>query len=350
MKKIIWAFSIAHFTLGLWASDRVFLEQQAMNGDALSAFIVAGQYEEEGKRELALAWYKKASELALGKVARKNELTEGILKEKAAKIERTQEVYGSILNTYENDPKTYDSMKQMMTKVFDIAPYKSNYLLPMTYDNVSHPDNREHAETKFQISFQKSLIDNLLGLHETFALAYTQTSWWQTTKNSTPFKETNYQPELFVVMPHFEKESAIKAYQFGLLHESNGQDVPKSRSWNRVYAKTYLQLGNLIVAPRLWYRLPEDAQEDDNPNIEDYLGYGDLEFTYPWGQNTFKILARHNMHFNDTSRGALQLDWTFPLWDKNLFGYIQLFSGYGESLIDYNERSDRIGIGFALSR
>ncbi|MBP9492938.1 MAG: phospholipase A, partial [Sulfurospirillum sp.] len=125
---------------------------------------------------------------------------------------------------------------------------------------------------------------------------------------------------------------------------------PKSRSWNRFYAKAYLQLGGFIVAPRVWYRLPENADTDDNPNIDDYLGYGDLELIYPWGAHTFKLLARHNMHFNQESRGAVQFDWTFPLWDDGLFGYIQLYSGYAESLIDYDKRSDRIGIGFALSR
>ena len=146
MKKILWLASITHFTLSLLASDTILLEEQAMNGDALSAFIVAGRYEEQGKSEQALFWYKKASELALGKTPKKNELTEGILKEKAAKIERTKEVYGSILDRYENDPKTYDSVQQMMTKIFDIAPYKSNYLLPITYDNVSHDDNRRHVD------------------------------------------------------------------------------------------------------------------------------------------------------------------------------------------------------------
>ncbi len=350
MKKILWVASIAQFTLSLFASDSPFLEQQAINGDALSAFILAGRYEEKGDKELALEWYKKASELALGKTSKKNDLTQGILKEKAATIERAKIVYGSIFTPYEDDPKTLESVEHMFSKVFDISPYKSNYLLPFTYDAVHHSDERNNAETKFQISFQKSLSHNLLGLHETFSLAYSQTSWWQTAEESAPFRETNYQPELFMVMPHFSHESIFKAYQFGLLHESNGQNNEKSRSWNRIYAKAYTQLGTVIVAPRIWYRLPEDEKSDDNPSIEDYLGYGDIELIYPWGTNTFRILGRHNMHFNDKSRGAVMVDWTFPLWDKNLFGYIQLFSGYGESLIDYDKRSDRIGLGFALSR
>jgi len=349
MKWIFKCGIVAHFALCAWAGETALLEEKALRGDAQSAHTLAEYYEAHNNVPEALYWYKIASRLSLEKRS-VEPLEQSLLKNKAATIERTKVVYGSILTPYEHDPKTLESVERMISKVFDISPYKSNYLLPMTYDDINHADERENTETKFQLSFQKSLSHNLLGLHETFALAYTQTSWWQTAQDSAPFRETNYQPELFMVMPHFDKESFLKAYQFGLIHESNGQDIPKSRSWNRIYAKAYTQLGSLIIAPRIWYRLPENEQEDDNPNIEEYLGYGDLELVYPWGAHTFRVLGRHNMHFNDESKGAIMFDWSFPLWEENLFGYIQLFSGYGESLIDYNKRSDRIGIGFALSR
>jgi len=348
MKWIFKCAIVAQFALCAWASDIALLEEKALRGDAQSAHALAEHYEADNNVQEALYWYKKASSLSLEKRT-SDPLERSLLKNKAATIERTKVVYGSILTPYEHDPKTLASMERMITKVFDISPYKSNYLLPFTYNAVSF-DERNAFESKFQISFQKNLMNNFLGLNETLALAYTQTSWWQTGEKSTPFRESNYQPELFMVMPHFEKESFIKAYQFGLLHESNGHDLPHSRSWNRIYAKAYLQAGEVIIAPRIWYRIPENSIDDDNPDIEEYFGYGDLELVYPWGAHTFRVLGRHNMQFNKESRGAVMLDWTFPLWDENLFGYIQLFSGYGESLIDYNKRSDRIGIGFALSR
>lgn len=331
------------------AEELSVLEEKAKNGDAPSAYTLAKHYEDQGDKERAMIWYKHAATLSLKEApsASNQALASGI-SEQLQKVERTEAVYGSFLTPYKDDEETQESVKQMLTKAFDIAPYKMNYLLPMTYDTVSHSD-REHTETKFQLSVQKGLVDNLLGLHETFVLAYTQTSWWQTTAESAPFRETNYQPELFVIMPHFNDDSFIKAYQVGVLHESNGQGGEKSRSWNRVYAKTYLQAGDLVISPRVWYRIPEDTATDDNPDIQAYLGNADLELMYPWKKHLFKVLVRNNLE-RDNNRGAVQFDWTFPLWENNLFGYVQLYSGYAESMIDYDKRTDRIGIGFSLSR
>ena len=349
-KSLFYMIIVTHFSLCAWAADLDIkaLEAKANQGDAQSAYSIAEHYENSGDPEKALAWYKKASTLALGRSSKA--LESSLVKGRVERIEKTQEAYGSVLTPYESDPKTRHTVEQMVTKIFDILPYKSNYLLPATYDFKDHGDDRNNFETKFQISFQKSLIDNFFGLNETIAMAYTQTSWWQTAEDSGPFRETNYQPEIFILIPHFNKDSFLKAYQFGFLHESNGQDEPKSRSWNRLYAQAFLQLGEVMATPRIWYRIPEDKSSDDNPDIDDYLGYGDIEFTYPWGEHTFKLLTRYNMHFDKTSRGAVQFDWSFPLWKNGLFGYFQAYSGYGESLIDYNKQTNRVSLGFALSR
>ena len=348
MKKLVLCAILAQIPWVLLAGEFTVLEEQAKRGDAKAAYELAKQYEAQHNNERSLYWYKQAAILSFEAKTSQNKELENSIAQQHQKAERTEAIYGSFLTPYDDDEETQSSVRQMVTKTFDIAPYKMNYLLPITYDNVDHA-NRDNQETKFQVSFQKGLTDNLLGLNESFVVAYTQTSWWQTASDSSPFRESNYEPELFMIMPHFDTDSFIKAYQLGIVHQSNGQGGDKSRSWNRVYAKAFFQAGGLVISPRVWYRLPEDEATDDNPDIDDYLGYGDLELIYPWKKQTFKVLVRNNMRSSE-NKGAVQFDWTFPMWAENLFGYIQLYSGYSESLIDYNKRTDRIGIGFALSR
>jgi phospholipase A1 len=99
---------------------------------------------------------------------------------------------------------------------------------------------------------------------------------------------------------------------------------------------------------RAWYRIPESYSDDNNPDIEHFLGYGDLLAVYKWNpRNTMSLLVRNNLSWND-NKGGYQLDWSFPLYGR-LKGYVQVFTGYGESLIDYNWRQTTFGIGVLLT-
>ena len=230
-----------------------------------------------------------------------------------------------------------------------LYPYRSNYFIPYSHDFHAKPD-RKAAEAKFQLSLMKPLVYNLFGLNETFFAAYTQQSHWQIYAHSAPFRETNYEPELFVTLPFKWGDFPLRALKLGLNHQSNGQGGTRSRSWNRFYAAGLFQLHDIFVSLRGWWRIPEPRSSDDNPDIEHYLGYGDLRAAWPIGRNLLSLTLRNNL---DTAhnRGALQLDWSFPIKEfRHTFGYVQLFSGYGESLIDYNRSVDTIGIGIQWSR
>ena len=49
-------------------------------------------------------------------------------------------------------------------------------------------------------------------------------------------------------------------------------------------------------------------------------------------------------------RGAVELGWSFPVFDyPYLKGYVQYFYGYGESLIDYDRKVNRIGVGISVT-
>lgn len=249
------------------------------------------------------------------------------------------------------DKETIETIEQILASSFNLFPYQENYFFPISYDTKNRDDGRNKIEAKFQLSVKKPIFYNLFNLNEDLYFGYTHTSWWQLYEDSSPFRETNYRPEIFMTIPYPNaQKTALKGIKFGFLHESNGQGKPQSRSWNRLYLESYFQIGNLFTIPRVWYKIPESKKDDDNPDIQDYMGYGDLTLIYPYKKSTFKLLLRNNFDFQD-NKGFTQFDWTFPFFgSKNTFGYFQISSGYGESLIDYDEKINRINFGISLSR
>ena len=251
-----------------------------------------------------------------------------------------------------NDKETDENLKQIITSDFSLYPYKKNYLLPVTYD-FNQSEDRNSFETAFQISIEKPIAYNIFRLNESISAAYTQKSFWQTAEHSSPFRETNYEPEVFIQFP-YKDNSVLKSYKVALNHVSNGKNDESSRSWNRVYIEAYFQLSNLFIIPKVWYRLPENGSDDDNPNIQDYYGYGDLTFLYVYKKHTFELALRNNLEFNDTNKGSAELNWTFPLPDflyaTDTYGIFQVFSGYGNNLIDYDREIHKVGLGIAFSR
>jgi phospholipase A1 len=207
----------------------------------------------------------------------------------------------------------------------------------------------DSVESKFQISFKARLWSTEDRRWGVWA-AYTQQSNWQVYNSSfsRPFRETNYMPELFVTYAPRKKLGDLQwsVLNVGVNHQSNGQSDPLSRSWNRVFAEFGIERGNFALLVQPWYRINEPADRDDNPDITDYYGYGDITAIYKWHDHTFALMGRGNLH---TGNGAMQLTWSTPRLLGPLRAYVQLFSGYGESLVDYNWRQTTIGAGIALN-
>lgn len=363
MKKIALASLISIVSFYSFSAT---LEEQARSGNRQAAYQLAEQYENQHDLTNALYWYKESAKLALAtqheRVIVDNKSIENLNKNEVIITAPEISLISTNVISQSNQPvitnrvafhqnNENNNLLKNLDSSFGLRPYHSNYILPATYDMQAHGDGRKRTETAFQISFKKDVFNNTFGFDETIGFAYTQRSWWQITQESSPFRETNYLPEVYVQIPNQNANSMIKGGQFGFVHESNGQGVEagKSRSWNRLYLESYLSYGDAYIVPRIWYRIPESKSHDDNRDIEDYLGYGDLTVFIPYEKSLVKLLIRNNLDFND-NHGAIQIDWTYPLWDTGLFGYVQYFNGYGESLIDYNKKTNRLGIGIALSR
>lgn len=320
----------------------------------------ASEFEKIGKYKEAMLLYKKAFNLKEKQRNLSKSLTENktvsISNEKTEEKEKTYETlkkdfYKNHISKSE-DKETNKNVEEILSSTFGLYPYKKNYLLLGTYDFEKQEDNRSQFETAFQISAKKPISYNIFGFNEVITLAYTQKSFWQTSRHSKPFRETNYLPEIYVEFPYTNSDY-FKGYKVSLLHESNGRNKEFSRSWNRVYVEGSFQVSNLFVKPKVWYRIP-DTKEDDNPDIHKYYGYGDLTLLYPYKNHTFDLVLRNNLEFNSSNKGSAEFNWTFPLpkfmSEAKAYGFLQYFTGFGNSLIDYNKETNKIGFGIAVSR
>ncbi|MHB8771790.1 MAG: phospholipase A [Syntrophales bacterium] len=239
---------------------------------------------------------------------------------------------------------------------FAIMPYRQNYILPYSYNFTQEKQTYEaavpggdiqDAEAKFQLSLKMKLWEDILGTNMDLWAAYTQVSFWQVYNSefSSPFRETNYEPEILL---NYRTNTDLwglrsRFIQVGLNHQSNGRGKPLSRSWNRLTANFGFERDDLNLILRTWTRIPEGESRDDNPDITSYLGYGELWLGTVWKDYHLALMLRNNLRF-DGNRSALQCEVSFPLLE-HLNGYIQYFAGYGESLIDYNHFTNRIGVG-----
>ena len=241
--------------------------------------------------------------------------------------------------------------------VFNFRPHNPNYLM---VTRTAHPNNEpyrpfrnladfttdlSHNELVFQLGFKTKLVETAFDKPVDVWFGYTQNSFWQAGNReaSSPFRETNYQPELMVVTPLNFNVLGMRAsmLNLGVVHQSNGQASTLSRSWNRYYAQVGLERAGFTVLGRVWKRINEAADDDNNPDIVDYMGHGDLNITYRSNGHDYRALLRRNF---STNRGAVQLSWAFPL-AGHFKGYVQYFSGYGQSLIDYNYYQNVAGVG-----
>jgi phospholipase A1/A2 len=225
-----------------------------------------------------------------------------------------------------------------------------------THAPVTLPVDIDLTEVKFQFSQKARVLNsvktNFLGI-TSFRLwgAYTQQSSWQAfnSGNSSPFRETIYEPELILTMST-GNQSGLKLINLGYVHQSNGRNTELSRSWNRFYLQGGWESDTLSALARGWWRIPETADQDDNPDIVEHIGRG--EITLRWapldGSQLIGLTLRNNLRV-DQNRSFMQLDWATPVsLNQSAKLHVQLTSGYGESLIDYNFKQTTLGIGVSF--
>ncbi len=256
--------------------------------------------------------------------------------------------------TKSEDNQTISTLQQYVKSDYNVHAHEANYFLPLSYrinGTYAHDKPRLPSpiqyETEFQISLKYDVGSNLFGLNESYTVAYTQRSFWQLYVESAYFRESNYNPEVFVTVPVVTgMKAGIKAVRIGFAHQSNGQGGDNERSWNYFYSDIYFQIKYIFIDLKLWYA-PSAGLEKYNPDLLNYLGHGQIRFILPYKKHFFETSFR----YASQGRGAAELNYSYPVYGRDdLFVYLKAFSGYGESLIDYDNKVNKVGLGFSISR
>lgn len=257
--------------------------------------------------------------------------------------------------------KDYD---KLLSTRYSLLPHRSTYLLPFVYNWMPHEniyqsiktvdpknankDYYKNQEAEFQISFAIPVWRKIAKSRWDLMFAYTHHAWWQIYNSawSRPFRETNYTPEIFARYIYGEPKKVfgfdVEAVDIGYMHQSNGQIQGLSRSWNRLYVRSLLKNDYISFLLTAWYRVPEERDDDDNRDIYNYMGFGDIEI--------FKKFGNHAIHYRTpilSHHFSSDLKYSYP-WREGLRWYLSYQSGYGQSLIEYNRQTQRLGIGFVL--
>ena len=255
--------------------------------------------------------------------------------------------------------------ESLLSKKYILLPHKGTYLNPISYnDNPNHKsyqqltDNPKYGdrgafnknlETEFQISFLVLASSNIFGSKINTFLGYTHHAFWQLYNKewSRPFRETNYMPEFFgryiLEKPSDFLGIKLLAYDFGIVHESNGQIQELSRSWNRVFVRGVFLSGRTLLRLSLWHRLPESEENDENPNIYQFKGYGELDIVYKFDRENISLKL-----IPGTEHLSAEFAMSTP-WREGLRFYSKLSHGYGLSLQDYDHQNRKFGIGIILA-
>lgn len=216
------------------------------------------------------------------------------------------------------------------------------------------------VDARFQISFKyrpfdpEARVAQFIPFSSNLYFAYTQASIWDIGGNSSPFRDTSYRPSIYYKWAGRGRGVIPDEWKAGLEHESNGQSDEDSRSINMAFVRPSWNIDfahgrRLTLMPKFYQYI----EKTDNPDIQRYRGFVDWQARF--GREDGAILT--GLYRQGTAGYAMgQFDLSYPISDK-LFGrtgtflHFQVLSGYGETLIDYNRRSDtQLRVGLSLAR
>jgi outer membrane phospholipase A len=220
-----------------------------------------------------------------------------------------------------------------------IQPHRSVFML--VGDN--------SMNTLLQVSLKYELWRN-----SNLYLGYTQLSMWQLFYPSSPFRDHNFNPEIFYRFTHLQK------YDFtadvGQEHKSNGRESgPDDRTMDSTYVSA--EKGFTIGGVRVGFanKLYAVYRTFGNESLKDYLGYWKtgltIGFDVPWLENEQLFANFIPGISSDLSKSTLEAGARFRTpfgQDFSPYFMVQYWRGYTAMLLDYDKFSEGFRVGIVL--
>ena len=276
-------------------------------------------------------------------------------KHKATTREKIHQVLDKVTPTHNSAlEQRIKEENQAEKNSISLTLYRPTYILPYYYTaspdyvvyNGQTPNKQKimRNEFKAQLSLLVPIWKNMYG-NPNWALngAYTQLNYWQVYASSQYFREINYEPELFFE-DHFHRNWL---YRLGFDHQSNGRGGELERSWNRAVGTVQFSGDAWLVSLRVWALVFQHESSDiHNPDIAKFMGYDNLRFSYRVNKAVLS-LEMQNLE-SGMRRGYVQATVSYPVL-KHMSLYAQYFNGFGQSLIEYDHRTQGVGLGIAFN-
>jgi len=248
----------------------------------------------------------------------------------------------NLLSQTLTEEKIKDSI---INKTPSFSIYKDNYFITGIPTN-STP-TKYNSDVKYQISFKQLLFKKTFSKNSYLFLTYTQKAFWDIYRESSPFKEMNFNPGLGIGKPII-RDNHLKGFLiFMIEHESNGRDSIHSRSWNNISLNYITKIGsNTEVSIKGWIPF---LYKKSNPDLIEYIGLSEVKFTHHIipKRLLFDITLRKGLSWD--WKGAIQTQILYnPFKKSNQYFVLEWFNGYAESLENYSDYVSMIRFGIII--
>lgn len=233
---------------------------------------------------------------------------------------------------------------KLMDRIPSFGIYKDTYFV--TGVPLNQQITRNTADAVFQLSIRQRLTKSILPFNSFLYLTYTQKSFWDIYRESSPFRDNNYNPGIGIGKYIIEKNQLRGGILVAFEHESNGREDKESRSWNymSINGKYFINM-LLSIGFKVWIPYVDGGE---NKDLLEYRGLGTISFNAITGNRKWWITTELTPRKGWGNINTVVSVGYKPSAKMNQSFFLRLSDGVGESLLNYNKYSTNLRFGICI--